>query len=286
MLVRAAGLITYLTSGGETVPEWRPCETTADKEGIILTTTIKQTRSGSLKFLLMLLSLLLAGCGGETNQEVIARFRPQYDEMWLVMQGIAREISDHGGDQKEAESLSPQPKYVERDPEASNTEIVMYQQLLNPDVDLRDENQLDLILSNRLIRNLQWTGDNGPFRDSNLEKEASDSLADELEQSLKIEYLAVADVVEYEPAVALDAERFRGGIVEIDGYLVKVENREIVCSFKVSARPEEQLFYQVREGEDASQELAEAASSNLWKNARDEFVNALNEVCGGDVSLK
>ena len=237
-----------------------------------------------LEYLLLGLLLFLTACG-ETNQDVIDRFRPQFTEMRRELEEIAQ-ASESVSEQKTSQNLDPQPTYVEREPEASNTEIVMYAQLLDPDVELRDNGQLDLMLSGQLIRNLQWTGDASPFNASSLREKARKDLAAELERSLHITYLAVARVVEYAPAVAVDQETFQGGIAEIDGYLVSMDNKEILCSFHISARPEDQVFYQVQEGENAAQELAEAVNSNLWGNARESFVSALNEMCGGNFALK
>lgn len=237
-----------------------------------------------VKYLLLGLFLFLTACG-ETNQDVLNRFQPQFTEMRRKLQEIAK-VSESVCEQEIVQDLDPQPTYVEREPEASNTEIVMYAQLLDPDVDLRDNDQLDLLLSNQLIRNLQWTSDASPFSASALKKRARKDMVHEFERSLNIAYLAIAKVVVYTPVVAVDQETFQGGIAEIDGYLVDMESQEIMCSFKVSARPEEKIFYQVRKGEDAAQELAEAANSNLWANAREAFVNTINETCGVDFTLK
>ena len=37
--------------------------------------------------------------------------------------------------------------------------------------------------------------------------------------------------------------------------------------------------------ENAAQELAESVNSNLWSNAREAFIDALNETCGGDFAF-
>ncbi|MBN1219858.1 MAG: hypothetical protein JXM69_13095 [Anaerolineae bacterium] len=239
--------------------------------------------SKALIFLLVVSVLLLTACG-ETNQDVINQYQPQYDQLRVKLQEIAPALPETTGEQAAA-SLNPPPHYVERSKEALNTDIVMYEQLLNPDVELRQNNQLDLLLSNDLITALRWTGDHSPMQPASLKQKAAEVTRQTLEQGLQIKYLGVARVTKYEPVIPVDEKTFGGGLAEIAGFLVDLDSQEVLCAFNISARPEAQVAYQYKEGENQVQALAEAARSNLWGNARAAFITALNEQCGGEFSL-
>lgn len=235
-------------------------------------------------FLLMAVILLLTACGGETNQDVISKYQSQYKDLRVKLQKVAQALPETASEQV-ASNLNPPPKYVERAKEALNTDIVMYEQLLDPDVELRENNQLDLILSNALVTGLRWTGDHNPMLASSLKQSAADTTTAILEQGLHLKYLGVARVTEYQPAVATDPQTFTGGLAKIDGFLVDLDSQAVVCSFGISASPEAQVPYQYKENESQTQKLTEAAYSSLWRNSRQAFIASFNKLCGGEFAL-
>ena len=233
---------------------------------------------------------MLAGCGGgakpgETSQEVVNRFKPQYAELRAKLQQLAGKIPQRASERKVTGSLTPQPVYTTQTDKPANTDILMHPQLLDPDAKLDQSNQLDLQLANHLLRALQWTGDKNPMSAAALKAKATDSVIRDLEQGLQIRYLAVAKMAAYAPVAAVDKKTFRGGQATLDGFLVDLTNQSVVCSFTVSAKAQEQISYTYKENEDATEALAKLARSSLWSAARQEFIKALNEKCGGDFVL-
>ena len=231
----------------------------------------------------------LAGCGGgakqETNQDAVNRFKPQYAELRTKLQQAAGKIPQRATERKVTGSLTPQPVYSTQADKPSNTDILMHPHLLDPDVKLDEKTQLDLLLANHLLRALQWTGDKSPLSATALKTKATDSVIRDLEQGLQTRYLAVAKMAAYTPVTAVDKKTFRGGQATLDGFLVDLTNQSVLCSFTVSAKAQEQISYTYKENEDATEALAKLARSSLWNAARQEFVKALNEKCGGDFAL-
>ncbi len=231
----------------------------------------------------------LAGCGGgakqETHQDVVNRFKPQYAELRAKLQQVAGKIPQRATERKVTASLTPQPVYSTQTDKPANTDILMHPHLLDPDAKLDSSNQFDLQLANHLLRALQWTGDKNPMSATALKTKATDSVIRDLELGLQTRYLAVAKVAAYAPVVAVDKKTFRGGQATLDGFLVDLTNQSVVCSFTVSAKAQEQVSYKYKEDENAAEVLAKLAQSSLWSAARQEFIKALNEKCGGDFVL-
>jgi hypothetical protein len=184
------------------------------------------------------------------------------------------------------QALAPRPAYAEDAKESMNTDVLMYDHLIDPDARLDTDTQLDLTLTNHLLRALQWTGTHNPMSEAALMNKATDNVLRDLEQGLQLKYLAVAKVVAYQPVVAVDKDTYSGGQTAIDGYLIDLSNQAIVCSFGVSAAPPKQIDYKYAKGEDPAEALAKAARSSAWSSAREKFIAALNNLCGGDFALR
>ncbi len=242
----------------------------------------------NIKYLAALLVFLSAGCGGggETNQDVVNRFKPQYTALRTRLQQVAQKVPQQASEQQVTQALAPRPAYTEDAKEALNTDVLMYEHLLDPDAKLDTGTQLDLTLTNHLLRALQWTGASNPMSASALKSQATDSVIGDLEQGLQIRYLVVARVVAYKPVVAVDKDTFSGGQAAIDGYLIDLSNQTIVCSFGVSVAPPKHIDYKYAKDENPAEALAKTARSWAWSSAREEFIAALNDRCGGDFALR
>jgi hypothetical protein len=235
-------------------------------------------------FYLLIITLFVLTACGETNQDVVNKYKPQLTQIRRDLTEVAQKIEAAGGE-KTAAGLSPQPKYIERGKEGLNADILMYEQLLDPEVDLKANKQLDLLLSNSLVRALQWTGDKSAMKESALKSSATDLTTQTFEQSLQVKYLGVARITKYEPVVAVNEKTFGGGLADIDGFLVDLTSKEVVCAFSVSSQVQKEVPYQYKEDDNRTQKLAEAATSTLWTNARAAFIAFLNEKCGGEFKL-
>ena len=228
------------------------------------------------------LAMLLTGCGPSMG-EVVLEYKPQFDSLRTDLQAIASELPETVVDQQVTQALDPAPDYNADDYDGiRNTDILMYDHLLNPELDLHDNDQLDLSLSRYVVKYLNWTGPDYFTSD----KRASEDWTAGFEQALAIRYLGVARVGLYDPPVAVSAESFQGGYAEVDGFLVDMQTKEILCSFKIAAQPNMTVNYQFKEGDDPVEALEKFAHSTLWENARQAFIEKMNENCGGNFVLK
>ncbi|MEW6405566.1 MAG: hypothetical protein AB1649_27550 [Chloroflexota bacterium] len=228
------------------------------------------------------LAALLTGCG-PTMGDVVLEFKPRYDNLRADLQAIAGALPETAADQQVTQVLDPAPDYNADDYGGiRNTDIVMYAHLLDPELDLRDNNQLDLGLSRYVVKYLEWTGTDFFTSD----KRASDDWIVGFEQALDIRYLGIARVGAYDPPVAVSADSFTGGYAEVDGFLVDLHTREVLCSFSIAAEPSKTVSYSYEEGEDRVATLQKFAHSTLWENAREAFITRMQENCGGSFLIK
>jgi len=234
--------------------------------------------------LFVTLALLLVACG-PTNADLVETYTPQFDALRADFEAIAAALPPVTGE-IEALALDPAPDYQTGSyGEIRNTDIVMYRQLLDPYIELRDENLFDLRFSNYIVSYLRCMGESSPMSATTLEKRADKEKADEYEQALDIAYLGVARVNAYEPPIAIDKDTFVGGTVAIDGFLVDVDTQAVLCAFSITAYPNEEVRYQVRENESHTDALRRFAYSTLWSNAREAFMEKMNALCGGSFVL-
>ncbi len=234
--------------------------------------------------IVLMASLALAGCG-LTNQQVIDQFEPQFTQLRADLKDIASTLPSVAEVKNVAQPLDPRPVYVEGSDEIQNTDILMFENLSDPDTDLRTSGQLDLTLSNYLLRYLRWTGPDSPMSASALKARAPKDSAGQFEQALNIRYIGVAAVVKYDPPVAVSESAFTGGYAEILGFLVDRETRQTLCVFRISALSNQDVSYTYQEGDSKTQALEKFAYSTLWTNARTAFLEEMGRACGGDFQI-
>src|SRR5437588_12014936 len=81
------------------------------------------------------LAMIWVACGGETNRKLFQRYEPQFNERRQQFKKIAAALPAPGSvTGPSSANLSPKPVYDEKNSGSSNTEIVMYDQLLDPDI--------------------------------------------------------------------------------------------------------------------------------------------------------
>jgi hypothetical protein len=212
--------------------------------------------------LLLALALTLAGCG-KTAQDVIDEQRPAMNALRTRLSDIALALPDQAAEQSAPADLSPAPRYGTAD---ANTDIMMYDQMFDPEDDMLDPADLDLIMSNIILSPLLWTGD----------------FDQQFTRAAGLSYVGVARVRSYEPAVAIDAKTYSGGSAEIDGFLVSLSTNEVLCSFSVSAAPDESVSYTYKENEDPRSQLEGFVRSSIWQDGRTKLLAGFGEFCGGE----
>ncbi len=62
--------------------------------------------------------------------------------------------------------------------------------------------------------------------------------------------------------------------------------QEVLCAFRITARPNDEVSYTYKEGESKTEALENFAYSTLWTNARTAFVEKMTELCGGQFALR
>src|SRR5579872_6345977 len=98
----------------------------------------------------LVLVVMGIGCRGETNRQIFQRYQRPFAEKRQQFTRIAQTLPPPGSVKgATAASLSPRPVYDAKG-KSFNTEIVMYDQLLDPDIQSQGHNRLDLLLSGDL----------------------------------------------------------------------------------------------------------------------------------------
>jgi hypothetical protein len=221
----------------------------------------------------------LVACGEETNREVIERFTPQYSELRTELADIANNLPSAEEVTGTNGPYEPLPQYTEGAEAVTNTDFLMYDQLLNPNIDPYEVGQLDFLMSNHLGTLLQWAGPENPMSERAMEQTAPENRGDQFEQTLNLNYLGVIRIVEFIPAAAIDIQTFSGATAVIEGFLVDMEDHTVLCAFTISADAGQDVYFNVQEDEDPTEQLALAANSSLWTNARQKFIATMNENC-------
>jgi hypothetical protein len=227
--------------------------------------------------LLLALALTLAGCG-KTTGDVIDEQRPAMNALRTQLSDIALALPDQAASQSAPANLSPPPRYGTDD---ANTDIMMYDQMFDPEDGMRDPTDFDLLMSNIILLPLRWSGPGNPLAESFLNDSAGD-FDQRFTRAAGLSYVGVARVRSYEPAVAIDAENYTGGSAEIEGFLVSLSTNEVLCSFSVSAAPDESVSYTYKEDQDPRSQLENFVRSSTWEDGRTKLLSSFGEFCGGE----
>lgn len=231
--------------------------------------------------LLLGLALALTGCG-TTRKDVIDQQRPAMNDLRGQLGAIALALPERADGSSPPADLNPPPRYGTAD---ANTDIMMYDQLIEPEDRMLDETDFDLMLSNILLTPLLWTGPDNPMADSS-QGEAAGEFEQNFTRAIALSYVGVARVRSYQPAVAIDDETYTDGRAEIDGFLVSLSTNEILCSFSVSAEPDDSVSYTYKPDEDRSEQLERFVRSSIWEDARTKLMSSFGEFCGGEFVLQ
>jgi len=239
-----------------------------------------QARSASLPIL-----MLLCGCGGgETNRALFKRYEGQFAAKRQQFNSIAQALpapgSVHGNT---VASLSPKPVYGVKD--SGNTEIVMYDQLLNPDIKSEGHNRLDLILSGGLLNAMKWTGPNNPMSPSVLDNRSAPDMERSLSKALATRYLVVVRPARFDAPVAVSENSFKGGSADVEVFVADLQDSHVPASGRYTAHSSTNVEYLSKKGEDKQARLEEFAYSSLFTDARQKVATLLPQITGGQFVL-
>lgn len=236
----------------------------------------------------IVVAFVMTACGlfGATNAEVIGRYKSQFAQLRNDFKAIAQNLPEYTADQRPVTPLDPAPDYRSTRGQPGNTDILMYEHLVDADSDLNDDAHIDLLLSGFLRTGLLWTGSKNPLDESVLRKHTDGSLEKELQIDLQTRYVGVVKVLTYVPPAAASAEEFSGGRVSMAGYLVDLRTKQAVCSFGASAKADADVEYEHKQSEDPKLALERAVQSSLWSNARKQFIDTAAKTCGGSFVIE
>ncbi|MCB9891394.1 MAG: hypothetical protein H6833_07095 [Planctomycetes bacterium] len=228
------------------------------------------------------IGLVLLSCG-PSNQDVFDEYRGRFEDMRAKW----KRIHDHlpaAGRTSPANliKVTPKPTFHE-DGDGNDTEIVMLEQLVDPDARLA----FDLRLSDDLLRGMNWTGPENPMAESVRGERAGDSLRDELEHALATRYLVVVRVLQHDPPRTVSEGRFTRGSIAFEALLIDLAAEKVLGAVACSATNAERVEYMVREGSDSRERrLEDFAASDLWERAREDLCTKLGQATGGEFVLR
>ena len=228
--------------------------------------------------------MLLCGCGGESNRALFKRYEGQFAAKRQQFNSIAQSLPAPGSVQANTvANLSPKPVYGVKD--SGNTEIVMYHQLLNPDIKPEGHNRLDLILSGGLLNAMQWTGPNNPMSPSALDKRSVPDMEASLGKALATRYLAVVRPARFDAPVATSETSFKGGSADVEVFVADLQDSRVPASGRFTAHSSTNVEYLSKKGEDKQARLEEFAYSSLFTDARQKLGALLPQITGGQFVL-
>jgi hypothetical protein len=235
-----------------------------------------------------LLAVVCTACSGESNRKVIQRYEPQFTAKRQQFQKIAVMLPP-AGSVKEASpaNLSPKPVYDAKNSASNNTEIVMFDQLLDPDAESVGHQRLDLLLSRDLLIALKWTGPKNPMSADGIDKH-NPNLEQTLKQALAAIYLVVIRPVNFVAPVATDEATFKGGMADLEGFVVDLTGQKVAGSFHYSAKSASSVEYSTKKGaSDAAKQarLEDFAYSSLYEDARKKLKPLLEQTTGGTFAI-
>ena len=233
----------------------------------------------------LILTLMYTGCAGETNRALFKRYESQFAARRQQFQSIAGMLPAPGSvRESSAASLSPKPVFDAKS-NSRNTEIVMYDQLLNPDIKSEGHNRLDLLLSGDLLTAMQWTGPSNPMSSSVLDKSAGD-MEQTLKQALATRYLVVLRPARFVAPVAVDENNFKGGSADVEVFVADLETNKVPGSGIFTAQSTKSVEYMFKKGEDKQRRLEDFAYSSLFTDARQKVGSLLPQITGGQFVLE
>jgi hypothetical protein len=225
---------------------------------------------------------------GETVREVNARYAPKFEPIKAKFREIAAALPPKGSitTRKTAGALTPAPVFHKEDRAANNTELLVYEQLLDPSVDLKAKKEFDLIFTGDIVFALRQINPPAGAGFMNPDQRASSAVIANYERGLATRYLAVARPVHYVAPRALDKKTFFPGRLDVELFLVDLNTRDILAWDRIEAKTAATTSAYFRPGHDDLKEVEQSAHSTMWVEAVDKIGASLREISGGTFVLK
>jgi hypothetical protein len=157
----------------------------------------------------------------------------------------------------------------------------MYDQLLDPDIESKDQKRLDLLLSGDLLLGMKWTGPKNPMAASAMDNSAG-NLEETLKKALAYRYLIVLRPATFVAPVAVSESAYKPGTADIEALIVDLESNKVVSASRFTASSSDTVSYSYKQGESKESRLEAFAYSTLYTDARQKLEKLLAEMTGGE----
>jgi len=184
-------------------------------------------------------------------------YQARYAALRQRLRALAAKLPAEVDEMRPSPPLDPPVNYSTFGPvDARNTDGLMYEQLLDPDVE--GVKPFGVQISTFLAEALRSSGPRPPLHGSR-EFDDPARLVAALERGLQLRYLAVSRVLRHDPIVLLSYRTFTGGTAQISGVLVDLQTDAVRCAF--GPRRHADPVSDVREGSGGAGRLAPGAGA-------------------------
>ena len=238
----------------------------------------------SLGASLLLSALLLAGCGKKTS-EVLDQFRPRCEPLRARLRQIAAELPPPSPLPLETKSaVLNNPKPILRDDGDGNLVFFHARELIDPRASIDDRKDASMSLGGDLSILLHWTAQPSSLSSDTLDsRRGSKEFGEKMEAMRgRVRYLGVYRAAEYDPPVAVDEQSFRGGRAAVEFFIYDFNDGKLLAQWRLNARPNENVEYRYRKGEDQKAALESWAHASIRDNLRKALYASLPERIGGE----
>jgi hypothetical protein len=232
--------------------------------------------------------ILLSACSS-TVAQVIEEYKEPFAQKREQLVTIAESLPPVGSIVENSYCENLNPALILKDDSSGKeltSAILMYDQVLNPDLDRSSLSRWFNVGMNGLFINaLSWTGPENPMSKSVMQ-EYDNGFTNRLETALATPYLVINRVADYSPAILVNENSFIPGRVIIESFVTSMENNTILCSYRVDVTLSEETVYYRKVGDELAQIFApgDALQRALEKETCLAIQETLTEITGGSVT--
>lgn len=230
--------------------------------------------------LLPVVFILQLGCGPKVS-EVFKKYEDDFKKKREQFQTIAKALSASGSPDagKTCADMNPSIEFNQKT-RKFNTEMVMFEQLSDPDLTPK----MNIVPNSELLNGIQWTGPKNPMSPSVLGERAGD-MEDRLKAALAYRYLVVSRLINLTEPVALDEKTYTPGKATVETIIVDLNNNQALCGFTVEAKSASAVSYSYKTNESKQKQLENFAHSTLWEDARKQMLELLKQKANAKLEL-
>ena len=224
---------------------------------------------------ILLAAVGVAGCGGETQLDVVKTVRPQYEAFRKQLAEMA--AMDPKSAVRPSAPLDPNPT-LKGNTLDSNTAVFKFEQLSDPRLGLKSPLPMDPHISGRVLTQIRT----GILTDEQLTRKASKNLRQELNQALQVRYIGAIKILGVKPPVAVSTENFQGGNVNGVVMLFDRQTMKLVFADAFNAQNDAEVPFTYRQGQKPTAAgLQTWLDSNLTGNMKKAALKKLADGTGG-----